>query len=194
MGLFSAEKIFGIKLRESANDGSDFGTPDADYRFTFLGEDGYWHTKDASGVVRYMPGVEVDRVTGTSNVNVTGTSSAAATTVLTGNAVTYNGSTTVDVHYFCPSAITPAASPGWITICLFESTTNLGNIAVVFTTLNTASGRFPIAGKFRLTPTAASHTYLIKAYRDGGASTATLSGGAGGSDTLVPMEMRIVVV
>lgn len=42
------EKTFAIKIRESANDGSDFGTPDADYRFLYLGEDGDLHLKDAA--------------------------------------------------------------------------------------------------------------------------------------------------
>lgn len=51
MGLFSAEKIFGVKIRESANDGSDFSNPDADYRMLFLGEDGLLHVKDSSGTV-----------------------------------------------------------------------------------------------------------------------------------------------
>lgn len=51
MGLFSLEKIFGIKIRESANDGSDFSNPDTDYRMLFLGEDGQLHLKDSAGSV-----------------------------------------------------------------------------------------------------------------------------------------------
>src|SRR6187431_1140383 len=51
MGLFSTTKIFGATIRESANDGSDFTNPDADYRRLFLGEDGLLHVKDSSGTV-----------------------------------------------------------------------------------------------------------------------------------------------
>lgn len=51
MGLFSLTKIFGITIRESANDGSDFTNPDADYRRLFLGEDGQLHAKDSAGSV-----------------------------------------------------------------------------------------------------------------------------------------------
>jgi hypothetical protein len=40
-----------IILRESANDGSDFSNPAADYRVAFLGEDGLWHLKDSAGTV-----------------------------------------------------------------------------------------------------------------------------------------------
>jgi hypothetical protein len=38
-------------IRESANDGSDFSNPTADYRVLFLGEDGLLHVKDSSGTV-----------------------------------------------------------------------------------------------------------------------------------------------
>lgn len=43
--------IYGIHVRESANDGSDFTNAAADYRILFLGEDGLLHVKDSSGTV-----------------------------------------------------------------------------------------------------------------------------------------------
>jgi hypothetical protein len=52
MGLFSLAELFGITIRESANDGSDFTNPSADFRRLFLGEDNALHTRDSSGVVR----------------------------------------------------------------------------------------------------------------------------------------------
>jgi hypothetical protein len=51
MGLFSTAKLFGMTIRESADDGSDFTNPDADYRRLFLGEDGLLHVKDSAGAV-----------------------------------------------------------------------------------------------------------------------------------------------
>ena len=51
MGLFSLSKLFGLTIRESATDGSDFTNPDADYRRLFLGEDGQLHVKDSAGTV-----------------------------------------------------------------------------------------------------------------------------------------------
>jgi hypothetical protein len=56
MGLFSAAKLFGMTIRESANDGSDFTNPDADYRRLFLGEDGALHLKDSAGTVTDVAG------------------------------------------------------------------------------------------------------------------------------------------
>jgi len=50
-GVFSGAKLHGIKIRESANDGSDFSNPETDYRLAFLGEDGLWHVKDSAGAV-----------------------------------------------------------------------------------------------------------------------------------------------
>lgn len=51
MAGLESENIYGIRIRESANDGSDFSSPPADYRLAFLGEDGLWHVKDSSGTV-----------------------------------------------------------------------------------------------------------------------------------------------
>lgn len=51
MSKFSLTNLFGMTIRESANDGSDFTNPDADYRRLFLGEDGLLHVKDSSGTV-----------------------------------------------------------------------------------------------------------------------------------------------
>jgi hypothetical protein len=51
MGLFNTTKLFGMTIRESATDGSDFTNPDADYRRLFLGEDGLLHVKDSAGTV-----------------------------------------------------------------------------------------------------------------------------------------------
>ena len=56
MGLFSAAKLFGMTIRESATDGSDFTNPDADYRRLFLGEDGNLHLKDSAGTVTDIGG------------------------------------------------------------------------------------------------------------------------------------------
>lgn len=57
MGKFSLANLFGITLRESADDGSDFTNPDADYRRVFLGEDGTLKTKDSSGTVATVSGM-----------------------------------------------------------------------------------------------------------------------------------------
>lgn len=51
MAVASDNQFPKVIIRESANDGSDFSNPAADYRVLFLGEDGLLHVKDSSGTV-----------------------------------------------------------------------------------------------------------------------------------------------
>jgi hypothetical protein len=51
MGKISDALTYGLTIRESADDGSDFTNPAADYRRLFLGEDGQLHVKDPGGTV-----------------------------------------------------------------------------------------------------------------------------------------------
>lgn len=57
MAAIEDHHIYGLQIRESANDGSDFTNPDTDYRIAFLGEDGVWHFKDSAGTVTSPAGV-----------------------------------------------------------------------------------------------------------------------------------------
>jgi hypothetical protein len=51
MGAIEDHNIYGLTVRESATDGSDFSNAPADYRRLFLGEDGQLHVKDSAGAV-----------------------------------------------------------------------------------------------------------------------------------------------
>lgn len=51
MAAIEDEHVYGLHIRESATDGSDFANADADYRRLFVGEDGLFHLKDSAGVV-----------------------------------------------------------------------------------------------------------------------------------------------
>jgi len=51
MAKISEALTYGLTIRESANDGSDFTNPIADYRRLFLGEDGQLHARDSAGTV-----------------------------------------------------------------------------------------------------------------------------------------------
>lgn len=144
----------------------------------------------ASPTWEFPPGYELgyDQITG--NVTVSATTSAGATSVIAGSSYTYENVPYV-FEFFSPSVNTPAASPGFIIIGLFEDGTSVGNIATIYSQLNTANIRVPVTAQLRRTPSAGAHTYAIKAYRDGGASTATIVAGAAGADTAVPAFLRI---
>jgi hypothetical protein len=51
MTKISEAQTYGLTLRESATDGSDFANAPTDYQRVFLGEDGALHLKDAAGDV-----------------------------------------------------------------------------------------------------------------------------------------------
>lgn len=57
---FKDALLHGMTIRESADDGSDFTNPAADYRRLFLGEDGQLHVKDSSGTVTDIGGSVAD--------------------------------------------------------------------------------------------------------------------------------------
>lgn len=188
MGLFSTEKIFGIKIRESANDGSDFGAADADYRFLYLGEDGALHTKDASSVVRYLPGSEIDYVEFTSAVSVTATSEATATTIVTGNAITYNAAQVITIEAYWPYMDNPVTRDFFIV--LYDGASSIGRLGLMNSPDATNFLRpGPFRAVRRLTPSAAAHTYSIRGYMSAG--TGTVGAGAGGSGNYMPGFIRI---
>lgn len=70
MTKISEALTYGLTIRESATDGSDFTNPAADYRRLFLGEDGALHLRDSSGTITGMGGVSGS--TGTINVVIDG--------------------------------------------------------------------------------------------------------------------------
>lgn len=79
--------IYGVHIRESATDGSDFTNAAADYRVLFLGEDGLLHVKDSAGTVTSpftsatsyaQPTIDSSGVNGASTTSLAVTISAAA--------------------------------------------------------------------------------------------------------------------
>lgn len=114
MGAFEDEKIYGIKIRESANDGSDFTNPDADYRLAFLGEDGLWHVKDSSGTVTDpfagSGAVATDAIWDAAGDLAVGTGANTAARVAIGAAETFlksNGTTAAWTAPVVPWSISP---------------------------------------------------------------------------------------
>lgn len=99
MGKFSEDLIFGMTIRESATDGSDFTNPPADYRRAFLGEDGQFHLKDSAGTVTDIGSgsgnVAADAIWDTAGDLVVGTGANTAAKLVKGaagaNLSSYNG-------------------------------------------------------------------------------------------------------
>lgn len=145
-------------------------------------------------VAVYPPKYQFDYKQITANVTVAGTSEGSPTTIMTGNAVTYDGSTKVRVRFVASSITTAAVAGGYVQVFAVDGATILGTLAVRVSSGATA-GDEPVAGEFDWTPSAAAHTVTIKAHRDASAiGTAAVIAGAGGSGTRTPAFLEIVKV
>lgn len=136
----------------------------------------------------YPPGYEFDYVQKTSQTAISATTEATANTVVTGSAVTYDGSTVVEIEFYAPYFEAPGSQNA--RIALYDGSSSIGIWAVL--TPSSSTSRVPVCLKRRLTPSAAAHTYSVRAYVDSGA--AVVDGGAGGSGARMPAFIRITKV
>ena len=172
-------------------EGSAPTTPDAGEWVVYTKSDGLYVMDDAgteTGPLAEAGGAsQLDYAQITSNASITATSAATANTVITGGSVAYDGSA-VWVEFYSPFTKPDNAAAGRdITIGIFESTTEIGRLAFL-SGASTTAAYVAVYGKFRFTPSAASHTYLIKAWVSAG--TGVIGAGAGGA-AAAPAFMRI---
>lgn len=136
-------------------------------------------------------GAELDYVAITSPVTVSATAEASATTLITGSSVAYDGSTAVIIEAWFPYIAAPAVAGGLVALVLYDGASSIGQFGMLLNPAGAAL-RAPFSAKRRLTPSAASHTYSIRAFRDAsGTGTATAHAAAGGSTVHMPAFMRI---
>lgn len=135
----------------------------------------------------FPPGYEFDYAQATSGVAPTATSEATANTVVTGNAVTYDGSTAIWVEFFTPAARPDSTAGRTMTFALYDGSSSVGLMGTITMAASTGDTK-TILLRYRLTPSAAAHTYSIRAYVSAG--TGSISGQAGGSGLFVPLYIR----
>ena len=197
-GTFSLANLFGITLRESLDDGSDFTNPDADHRRVFLGEDGQLHAKDSAGAVTDLTGAgaqdlagkELDYVEITTPASITETTEAGADTVLTSSSVAYDGATdiliVVQAPYWAPDTVAAGrAIQGY----LYEDSTSLGRVGLWFSQVAGVNAHQPLHIEFPHTPASASIVYTFRCAVTAG--TGTVGAGAGGAGNDIQAFMRI---
>lgn len=128
----------------------------------------------------------------TSNVVVSATTEAAATTVKTATAVTFDGLTTVRVEFFAPYVDVAANAGGNnVRFVLYDGSSSIGLLGLSGSG-QTAVLDGPVMLGRELTPSAAAHTYSVRAFRTNANSTVT--GGAGASGNDVPGYIKITKV
>lgn len=134
-------------------------------------------------------GYEFDYKEFTSPVSVTAVTEATANSVVTADAVTFDGSTAVWIEFFSP-LVHPdfTASSRILNLVLYDGSSSIGQLGSITTP---AAGELdaPTLVKRRLTPAAASKTYSVRAYVNGG--TGGVTAGAGGAGAYVPGYIRI---
>ena len=134
---------------------------------------------------------EVAYVEFTADVSVTATTEGTANSVVSAGAITYEAVPHL-IEFFAPGARPDNGAAGRILhLILYDSTTALGELAGP-TTPAAANDNHPIMAARRLTPTAAAHTYNVKAWTSAG--TALVQAGAGGSGTKFPGFIRVTRV
>jgi hypothetical protein len=115
----------------------------------------------------------------TSNVSITATTEATANQVVSAGAITYEN-VPHRITFGCLRSTAPASQS--MNIGLFDGTTGLGIIAFLGST--SPAQQSPIEQSRLFTPSAASHTYNIRAWVSGG--TGTVEANAGGAGTNMP--------
>lgn len=125
----------------------------------------------------------------TANVNVTATVEASSDSIVSAGAVTFDGSTAVDIEFFSP-AVRPDATvlDRSLTLWLFDDATSIGYLGR-FNTPAAQSVLQPMYGRRRLTPSAASHTYSVRGQVNAG--TGVVVGGSAGAGNPLPGFIRI---
>lgn len=141
------------------------------------------------------PGTELDYVEITANVNVTHVE-ASADTVLTGNAITFDGLTRVRVEFYSQVVEIPAGYYD-LNIGLWDNGTLTRLLVGRFHNANVNSAEDVEAyGVCYLTPSSGSHTFSIRGYRSSGTqgtTAAIVAAGDGSSDDFPPAFYRVTV-
>lgn len=115
-------------------------------------------------------------------VDVAGTTSATATTIVGGTEFTFDGNA-VWAEFFAPAVYIPSGTSGFLEIALFEGSTLIAGLAYFH---NEASphGEYPCLARVRMdskhsvaTPTLGAHTYTVKAWVNDATSTPVIGGG-----------------
>lgn len=141
---------------------------------------------------QFPPGNEFDYAQITSSASITATSEATANTVITGAGVSYDGSTIVMLEFFTPYLNITAQS---LAIVLYDDTgggaASIGLMGQYYDA-NAGQTVVPVHLMKRFTPSAATHTFSIRAYVNSGTGEVKADTGVNGH--WLPAFMRIYKV
>lgn len=145
----------------------------------------------------YPPGYEFDYAQITSDVTITAnTTEGTSVSIVSGASVAYDGSTVVVVEFFTPRVGMVATASGKAVIfLLYDGATLVGRMATwIPTFVSGVRADLPISARYRLTPTNASHQYIVKAHNTDPTNAAVVQAGAGGTGEDLPTFIRVTKV
>ena len=150
-------------------------------------------TSSSAASWAYPPGFEIGYAQVTSQTNVTDTSEATATSLISPGALTFDGGA-VYCEFFTPQLAPPSPLGASITVTLFEGATEITRLA--FANNNVAGTQIATScsARYKFTPTAASHTYKLCAFVSSTTGTPYILGGTGSGAAYSPAYIRFVKV
>lgn len=144
-------------------------------------------TSSTAATWQFPPGYELSYQQVTTSTSITATTEAGATTIVTADAITFDGATVALVDFFSPQVTVPSGSE--MVVVLYDGSSSIGFFGDVNATAGGAN-QTALRLTRRITPSNASHTYSVRAYRT--TSNCTVFGGAGNTNGVYqPAFVRI---
>src|SRR5882672_11919108 len=106
------------------------------------------------------PGFQWDYAQIVSSVNITDTNEATGTALITSNVVAYDGAPVV-LEFFGSIQAPSNAAGDQVRINLFEGATQLTRLALCRCSVAAQAARATVLARYRFTPTAGTHQYVI---------------------------------
>jgi len=131
---------------------------------------------------------KIDYVEKTSDTTISATSAATADTCITSSPIVYPGGMEICIEIYSPSLVPSGSNSADLIVTLWEDSTDLGIIGQTGTTAASPPSFSSMFARMFRTPSAGSHTYIVKAWRTVG--NGTFSGGTGGAG-YIAAYMRI---
>ena len=137
-----------------------------------------------------LAGQEIDYVAySVGTVTISATTEATANTIVTGSAVTYDGSTPVWIEFWAGRCVPNGGAADFMIFWLYDGSSSIGNMGLLQTPAANSLAA-PVHLRVRLTPSAASHTYSIRGSL-GSTGNGFVYNDVGGAGKMYPCFIRI---
>lgn len=136
-----------------------------------------------------QPGGELNYTQITTPVNITDTSEATASALISPGAITFDGAPVI-VEFFGICSAPTAAVSNTLQITLFEGSTEITRLAQMRSAITANPNLETLYARYRFTPTAGAHTYKICGFVSSTTGTPNIAAGAGGTGNNPPAFVR----